>query len=77
MRVIIRGKLPSGSMVNATGAWPDGVPLMPGINVKFSNMGPRYVGEIESIIVDLGDETNGRPGQPTLVNVKSVRDATE
>jgi hypothetical protein len=71
MRVMIRGTLNSGSTISGTGMWPDGTPFTPGIHVKFSYMGPRYIGQTDSVVVDLGDETNGKAGQPTLINVRT------
>jgi hypothetical protein len=77
MHVYITGKLPNDSTVTATGNWPEGAPLMPGLEVTFAQQGLRYTGHVEAVTIDLGDETNGRrafhPIAITVTNVHDVR----
>lgn len=76
MQVYITGKLPNGSAAWASGDWPEGAPLMPGLHVTFAEMGARYTGRIESVTIDLGDKTNGRPAQhPIEITVTNVHEA--
>ncbi len=76
MQVQIKGALPDRSPVFASGVWPEAVGIFPGSDVIFAQFGVRYIGQIATVTVDLGDATNGRPAHnPVTINVTNVRDA--
>lgn len=76
MQVQIRGAMADRSPVTGSGIWPAGVSILPGSDVIFAQYGVRYVGQIATVTVDLGDATNGRPAHnPVTINVANVHEA--